>query len=42
MSFSVAKPFITIFAFALNNIFNIMNATINAGMRRQIIKIKRR
>ena len=41
MTFSIAKPFITIFAFALNNIFNIMYTTINAGMSGQILKIKR-
>jgi hypothetical protein len=40
MAFSIAKPLIAIFAFALNNIFNIIYATIYTGMTRQILKIK--
>ena len=40
MAFSIAKPLITIFAFALNNIFYIIYATIYTGMTRQILKIK--
>jgi hypothetical protein len=40
MAFSIAKPLVTIFAFALNNIFNIMYSAIYAGVTRQILKIK--
>jgi hypothetical protein len=42
MTFSIAKPFIAILAFALNYIFNIMDSAINTSMRRQLIKVKRR
>jgi len=39
VTFAIAKPFIAVLCFTLDNSTRVMNATINTGVRRKLGKI---